>query len=146
MIEVAAIDHAVPADADRVQPIDQLAADAEDAGALGTEQPLVSVGRQEVDRRALHVERQDAQPLDGIDEEQHAALAAQLADRDQVVAEAAGILDETEADQPRAAVDGGAQIIEEKPAVAAGHAAQLDAAARRGSSTDRGWRDTRPPR
>ena len=76
-----------------------------------------------------HVERQHAQALDGIDEEEHAALAAQGADGVEVVAEAAGIFDEAEADQARAAVDGRAQIVDSRAAVAAGHQAQLDAAA-----------------
>ena len=60
---------------------------------LRAEQPLVAVGGQEVDRRAAHVERQDAQPLDGIDEEEDAPLPAKGAEGVQVVAEAAGELD-----------------------------------------------------
>ena len=94
--EIPGADHAVPADADRVQPLDQFAADVEDAGPFRAEQPLVPVGRQEVDRRPLHVQRQHAQPLDGIHEEEDAALPAQRADGVEVVAKAAGELDEAE--------------------------------------------------
>src|SRR5262249_2957748 len=96
--EIARADDAVPADADRMQPVDQLMADVEDAGAFGTEQRLVSVGSEKIDRRPLHVERIDAQPLDRVDEKQNAALTAQAAERVEVIAKAAGEFDETQAE------------------------------------------------
>ena len=58
--------------------VNDVATDVEDAGALRPEQPFVSVSRQEVDRRLLDVERQHTDSLDGIDEEVHAALVAEL--------------------------------------------------------------------
>src|SRR5262249_13168743 len=110
--EVPALDHAVPADADRVEPFDQLPADPEDGGPFGAEQPLVAVRRQEVDRRPLNVEREDAQALDGVHEEGHAALPAELAECVQVVAEATGELDEAKAEYAGAAVHGGADVVQ----------------------------------
>src|SRR2546421_435287 len=109
--EIARRHDAVPADADRVQPLDQLAANPEDAGAFGTEQPLVPVGGEKIDRCPLHVERIDAEPLDRVDEEENAALAAKVAQRVEIVAKTAGELDEAEAEDARVRVHGGAEIV-----------------------------------
>src|SRR5213075_2069870 len=73
--EVRGAHHAVPAHADRVKPVDQLAAG----------------------------------------EEEDAPLPAQAADRGQVVAEAAGELDEAQAHQAGAAVQGGADVVNGHP-------------------------------
>ena len=63
---------AVPAEADRPQLIEMLAANVGDAGAFRAEHPLVPVGRQEVDAHLVHVERKDAQALNRIEEHQRA--------------------------------------------------------------------------
>src|SRR5262245_16699213 len=110
-----------------MQALDQFPADVEDAGTLRAEQPLVPVGGEEVDRRPLHVEGQDAQSLDGVNEEQDAALATQAAESIEVVAKTAGELDETEAENARARVDGGADVVDLEPPVAAGDAPGIDA-------------------
>src|SRR5262249_23082296 len=94
-----------------------------------TEQPLVPIGGEEVDRRPADVEGQDTEPLDGVDEEQDAALAAQVTESIEVVAEPAGELDEAEAEDARACVHRRANVVDIEPAVAAADAPGLDAAA-----------------
>ena len=80
------------AHADRVQALDPLAPDVPDARALGAEQPLVTIRGERVNRRLLNINREDAQPLNRVHEED-AALAAEFAQRVEVVPEAAGELD-----------------------------------------------------
>src|SRR5260370_32398038 len=60
----------------------------------------------------------------------HPALAAEAADRVQVVAVAGRVLDEAEANQARAAVEGRAEVVEHQAAGATGDGADLDAAGR----------------
>src|SRR5262249_11022521 len=79
--EVPGVAYAVPADSYRMQPIDQLPPDVEDGGTFRAEQPLVAVGRQEIDRGLPDVQGEYTQALDGIDEEVHSPLTAQVADR-----------------------------------------------------------------
>ena len=55
-------------------------------------------------------------------------LTAQLAEGVEIVAEAAGILDEAEGEQACAVVDGAANVVDPQPAIAALDATQLDAA------------------
>src|SRR5947207_646128 len=97
--QLAGADHAVPADAARMQKVEQVAPDVENTGALRPKQPFVAVGRKKINRQALHVERQDAQPLNGVDKEIDAALATQGADRGEIVAKAARVFDVAEADE-----------------------------------------------
>src|SRR5207247_793696 len=126
--EITRLDDAVPADADGVQPLDQRAANPEDAGAFGPEQPLVPVGGEKIDRRPLHVERIDAESLDRVDEEENAPLAAKVAQRIEIIAKTAGELDEAEAQDARVRVHGGAEVVDQEPALAARHTPHLDAA------------------
>ena len=59
---VVRADDAVPADAERPEPLDPVAADVEQARPLGPEQPLVAVGGEEVDRRPPDVDRSGPSP------------------------------------------------------------------------------------
>ena len=86
------------------------------------------VGGQEVDRRLPHVERKYAEALDGIDEEENAAFPAHLAQGVQIVAKAAGVFDEAQADNARAAIDGGGDVVERQAIAPARHRPHLDAA------------------
>ena len=45
-----------------------LATEIEDSGPFRPQQPFVPIGGQKIDRRALHVQGKNAQPLDGIQE------------------------------------------------------------------------------
>ena len=107
-IEVQVVRDAAPADHARREPLDQRATAEEQAAALHREQPLVAVRRQEVDVALRDVEREAAEALDGIDAEEHAALAAQAPERREVVARAAAELDRGEREQARARVSASA--------------------------------------
>ena len=48
--KIPAANHAVPTDPDRVEQVDQLAPDVQDAGSLRSQQPFMAIGRQEIDR------------------------------------------------------------------------------------------------
>ena len=63
-----------------MQQFHQIAADPKEAGPFRTQEPLVAVSGQKVDRRLLHIEGQHAEALDGIDAEIHLALATKLAE------------------------------------------------------------------
>src|SRR5262249_15677261 len=54
--------------------------DEEDPAARRAVQPLVAVGAEHVDLRRLHVDRQRAEALDPVDDEEDPALAAERAD------------------------------------------------------------------
>ena len=97
------VDHAVPAHAQRAKQIEVLAAEIEDSGPFRPQQPLVAVGRQEVDRRAADVQRKNAQPLDGIQEQQGPPAVDHFRQPVQVLPPTAGVGDPTDADDPRAA-------------------------------------------
>src|SRR5262249_17794346 len=109
--KIPRIHNAVPANPNRMQEIDQVAANVENAGPLRPQQPFVSVRREKIDRRLPHIDGKNAQPLNGIDKEIDAALPAQTADGIQIVAKAAGKLDHAEADKAGALVDGFYQLI-----------------------------------
>ncbi len=76
-----------------------------------------------------HVQRKDPQGLNGVDEEQGPPAVDHLGQLVQVVAPTAGVGHPTDADDAGAAVAGGGQAVDQPAAVAAGHAADLDAAA-----------------
>src|SRR5439155_23219524 len=76
----------------------------------------------------LHVERIDAESLDRVDEEENAPLAAKVAQRIEIIAKTAGELDEAEAQDARVRVHGGAEVVDQEPALAARHTPHLDAA------------------
>ena len=139
---VVRADDAVPADAERPEPLDPVAADVEQPGPLGPEQPLVAVGGQEVDRRPPHVDRQRAEPLDRVDEEGDAARPAELAERVEVVAEPRGELDVADRQDPRRVVDRRGQVLDPDPPVAARDGPQARPRGSPGSSRDRCSRDT----
>src|SRR5262249_16008007 len=58
--------HAVPADPDRMQPIDELAAHVEEPCTLRTQEPLVAIRRQRVHRKPAHIQGQNSQSLNCI--------------------------------------------------------------------------------
>ncbi len=126
--EIKTVDDAVPAHANRVQHVDQLRPNPEDANPLRPEQPLVTVGRQEVDRCPSNIEREDAEALNRIDEEVDPALATHRTDRIQVVAKAAGEFDETQRHNPGSCIHRGANIVDGDPAAATRHRAHAYAA------------------
>nr|WP_240722649.1 hypothetical protein [Poseidonocella sp. HB161398] len=77
----------------------------EEAGADRPGHPFMPARLQEIDRQRGDIDGKRADRLDGIAVEQHAALAAELGRGRHVLAEAAGILDEADRDQPGAGVD-----------------------------------------
>src|SRR6478672_3920074 len=88
----------------------------------------MTVGGEKIDGRRSHVEREHAEALDRIDEEEDAAFPAYAADRLEVIAEAAGELDEAQAHDPGARIDRGTKIVDGDAAAATGNRAHLDAA------------------
>src|SRR5207302_2936432 len=112
----------------RVERYKRFPAGLDSPGDVGTEQRFVSVGRKEIDRCALHVQREDTQSLNGVDKEMNATLPTQRSDVIQVIAKAAGELDPAEADHARAAVERRTNVVDPEPAVAARYGAHLDAA------------------
>ena len=86
----------MPTDPGRPQPVEPIAADIQDARALRPEQPLMAVGREEIDWSAAHVDGQRSEPLDRVDKQCDPAVPAKFDQTVQVVAEAAGELDVTD--------------------------------------------------
>ena len=127
---IAALHDAVPADADGPQQVEMLAPQVEHTGALRPQQPLVAVGRQEVDRRFLHVQRKDAQALNGVEAQQGPAVACQRDQLVQIRAPSAGISDPTDRQDPRARVAGRRQTVDIDSAVRRLDASRFDAARR----------------
>ena len=122
------MDDAVPAESQRAEPVEVLAAEVEDAGPLRPQQPLVAVGRQEIDRRFRHVQGKHAQGLNGVDEQQGPPAVDHLGQLVQVLPPAVGVGHPTDADDAGAAVAGGGQALQQAAAVVVSHAANLDAA------------------
>ena len=71
-----------------------------------------------------------AEPLDRVDEQRDPRGLAELGQRVQVVAEPGGELDVADRKHPGRAIDGGRQVVEPDPPVAARHLPQRDAPAR----------------
>lgn len=86
--------------------------DEEHTGSFGTEHPFVSVGRQEIDRRAGQVERDDTQSLNRIDAEQDPAPMTGVGEFVEVVPPAGHEADPTGRDDPRPRVGRGQQAVD----------------------------------
>src|SRR5262249_7881380 len=69
-----------PAAEDRRHAVPDRFAHVEDRASFLAEEPLVRVGGEDVDRDARHVERQGAQALDSVEDEEGASFAAEAAD------------------------------------------------------------------
>ena len=90
----------------------------------------MAVGGQEVDARLVHIEREDAQSLNGIEEHERAALVGDLRDPPDVVPVAGREADPAHGHDPRPLVAGFGQAFQIEPAADIGrHAPRFDAAA-----------------
>ena len=101
--EIAIVGHAVPANTKGAEQIEVLAARRRSL-PLGPQQPLVTVGRQEVDRRVADIQGKHTKPLDGIQKQQNTTAMHHFCQPVQVVPPAAGVGDPTDTDNPRAVV------------------------------------------
>ena len=89
----------------------------EDAGPFRPEQPLVAIGRQEVDRCMADVQRKDAQSLDGVEEQQGPAAVDQFGQPVQIVPPSAGVGHPTDRDNAGSIVASGGELVEiDRPA------------------------------
>jgi len=108
--------------------MEAFASRVEDAGPLGSAEPFVAVGGEEVDLHGLHVDGQDPERLYGIDAEEHAFGAAGVAEGGQVGSKAAGELDGGDGDESGVGVDRVDELLEGYASVVFGHRFELHAA------------------
>ncbi len=116
----------MPADPERPEPVDPVPLHKQEPCAFGAEQPLVTVGGQEVDRRLAHVDAIRAKALDRVDEQGDPSGMAHLRERIEIVAEPGGELDVTDRQDPGRVIEDRLQILEPDPAIAAGHLPDRD--------------------
>src|SRR5207302_8126394 len=102
----------------------------EQSDALRSEQPLVGVGREDVNAITFDVERQRAKSLNRVDDEEHAALAAKGADAREVGSESARELHPAQREHARAVVHESKEIVWIESSIALGRLSVLDALAR----------------
>ena len=69
-LEIVVVPHAVPAHAQRTEQVQMFPPREEDARPFRSQEPFVAVGGQEIDGRSPHVQRKNAQGLDGVEEQQ----------------------------------------------------------------------------
>ena len=117
----------VVADARRVEPVERFAATVENPGTDRGEHPFVSADRHEVDAELLHVDLQRAHPLDGVDVEQDALLAAQGGGAGDVVSETVGELHGAQRHDTGSAVHRGPDVIDQDAPGAVLHPSDFDA-------------------
>jgi hypothetical protein len=97
-----------------------------DTGPFRSQEPFVTVGGQEIDRRSAYVQREDAQGLDAIETQQGPSRVNQLGQAVQIVPPAAGVGYPTQANDPRSAIASCGESIEvESPAIG-GETARFD--------------------
>ena len=101
-----------PAEERRRQSVARRVADVEEGAALLGEQPLVRVGGEHVDLRLRDVEREGAQTLNRVDDEENALRAAELAELVDREHEPVVEGDPGDGDDARSAVDLRGDVVE----------------------------------
>src|SRR3954447_26506524 len=88
------------------------AANVCDAGPLGTEQPLVTIGCQKIDLTLIHVERECAESLNRIDKNERPLVMSDLCNASNIVPVASRETDPTHGDDSRPSIARRGEFLE----------------------------------
>ena len=110
--EVVRMHHAMPADAQHSQPVEMFAPHEQQPRSFRAEQPLVAIGGEEVDSRKRDIQREHAQALNGVEEDQRPAIVCNSHQFVHVDTPASGVADPTDADHASPLVARGGEPVE----------------------------------